>query len=156
MTEFEKRVEVFPGYDHRDDPRDTRGAHNLSIRFTIIGPLGAITWDLNTGWMERPLLGAYQANAGQQRRSDTPGADHRLRDYSPRAGAVSSHAHDQLEDYWVGPQPCNVLGGECYGDTGYTIGDTVLAAMFKDGHDGIWRELRVIYDAWLAAAPVTA
>jgi hypothetical protein len=149
MTDFETRIEFLPGYDYRTgapvvDPN--RGAHGMEIRFSLIGPLGAISWKLQTGWMERPLVGHLHPYSG---RRDKPGIDGALLEYSPSAGAVSSHVHEQREDYWLGPNECDVIGGECYGDTGYTIGDRVLIALMKDGHAGVWRELEDIYNAWL-------
>lgn len=146
--EFTTKVRIFPGYDYRDEPNDQRGAHNLSMQFELVGPLGAISWTLNTGWMKNPLKGAL-APGGPQDRADKPGADFRLREYSPSAGGVYSHSHAKAADWWLGPNECDILGGQCYGNSGYLVGDTVLAAMFDDGHEGVWRELRVLYDAWL-------
>lgn len=155
MTDFETRIEFVPGYDYREGaPVEDRnkGAHGMEIRFILVGPLGGISWTVKTGWMQKPLIGHLNPYQG---RRDKPGIDGGLWQYSPSAGAVSSHVAEQREDYWIGPQPCDVIGGECYGYTGYTIGDRVLDGLMKDGHAGVWREMEVIYDAWLTPEPVT-
>lgn len=151
LNDFTTEIRVHPGYDYRDDPSGTRGAHNLSLDFILRGPEGAINWTLNTGWLHRPLAGAMVRGRTPDRR-DKPGADARLYDLYPSAGGVSSHLHDKREEYMLGPNPCNIIGGSCYGDTGYTIGDEVLEAMFVGGHEAVWTKLREIYTAWIEQA----
>jgi hypothetical protein len=149
MSTWEKRILFHPGYDRRDEIDGKHGAHNMVISFVLIGPNGAVSWDLNTGWMKRPLVGGYVPGQVQARR-DKPGADARLWDYSPSAGAVASHTHERINDYDIGGSKCPYIGGNCYCNVIYLVGDDVLAALFESGHKGVWKVLKRIYREWTA------
>lgn len=151
---FTHEIRADAGYDFRDDVTDQRGCHGLSFRFILRGPLGAISWELMTGLMERPVSdpGWTIFSDRAPRRSDRPGWDRTGNDSPhPTAGAIASHCHEKRGD-WSGPYPCDVLGGECYADVGYMVGDQALDALLKGGSDGVFAYLREIHDEWLAAA----
>ena len=153
---FTHEIVADAGYDFRDDVTDQRGCHGLSFRFILVGPLGAITWVLMTGLMERPVDdlgwgGVY--SKVPPKRAKRPGFDRTQFGFpSMTAGAIGSHCHEQRVDWWAGPYPCDVLGGECYGDTGFLIGDQALARLLKEGSEGVFTFLREIYEEWLVKA----
>ena len=153
MSKFTHEIQAEAGYDYRDEVEDQRGCHGLSFRFIFRGPLGAITWHLMTGLMMRPVDDLNWDGVHSKvppNRAEKPGFDRTKFGYpSMTAGAIASHSHKQLMDWWAGPYPCDVLGGECYGNSGYMVGDQALDALLKSGSDGVFTYLRTVYDEWL-------
>jgi hypothetical protein len=151
--DFTTEIRADAGFDYRDDRSDDRGARGLDLRFILHGPKGSITWVLLTGWMERPIdEPGWTTNSGHPpRRADRPGVDRTRAAYSwsPTAGPVSSHAPVKARDYWSGPFDCDVIGGSCYGDSGYMIGDDAFRALVTGGSDALFAFLRECYDDWI-------
>ena len=73
-----REVRFTPSYDHRDE-HDGRGCGSVIISFNLRGPLGAISAEINTGWMARPYLGTtwpIQITEGPlEPRGNKPGVD---------------------------------------------------------------------------------
>lgn len=153
MSDFQREIRFCAGYDYRDDPKDQRGAHGAELHFILRGPLGAISAVVSTGWMLRPLTGRYMRHDGPQDRRDKPGVDGRLNDCFPRGAYILSHALVQRQDWWSGPSDCDILGGKCYGDIGYTVSDTFLDRLLRDGEEGAFAFLAELHDAWLSGDP---
>jgi len=156
---FTTEVLAHPGYDHRDDPEDGRGADGLHLAFVLRCPgNSAISWYLNTGWMRHPVRDLGWSIYLQRKpvRGTVPGID--LVGGQPSfadlfAGAVTIHHPKQLKDWWLPGGPCGFLGVECFNDSGYMVADRVLEALLDDGDAGVWRELHAIYQAWTAPDP---
>lgn len=149
---FTHEIRVHPSYDHRDEPGDNRGCGSASLELILHGPKGALSCQIFTDWMAHPLTEPYHRGQTTPRpRIDRPGLDARTTGHDGPSGAgVYSHSATQLKDYWLGPNACPILGGECYGDVGYLVSDHVLAAMVSEGDEGAWREMREIYDSWFS------
>ena len=145
--EFTREVIFDPAYDHRDDPDGKRGARGVTVRLVLRGPLGAIVGAINTGWVARPLVGAFIRGQAQNRRHE-PGVDLHLQDSYPTGHTVSSHSLVQREDWWMGPHKCDVLDGECYGDAGYAMSDDLLEVLVTEGSEGAWKYLESVYADW--------
>lgn len=148
---FTSEVRAHPAYDTRDQPDGA--ANGLEFIFILRGPAGAISWELMTGIMERPVQDAGWSVFDNRppRRGSRPGLDYTRATPSgfPIAGPVASHVPDSVE-YLIGPAECNILpGGRCWQNIGYLIGDRVLAALVACGDPGVWRELLDIYRAWI-------
>jgi hypothetical protein len=156
MNGFTRQIRIRDGYDYRDDPKEQRGAHGMEIQFILRGPLGAITTAIGTGWMARPLRGSYNRGMGPQNRYDRPGVDGRLSDHFPTSQGIGSHCLEQRREYWFGPQDCDVIGGQCYGDHGYMVGDTFLAKLLGEGQEVAWAFLEELHNDWLVAESVEA
>ena len=145
---------VQPSYDYRDieEGPTARGAHGMVLSFILRGPKGAISFDLGTDWMAHPLKQTFNWSAPKPwDRSDIPGLDYNQEKifHSPMTQGCYSHSLTKDRGYWSGPSECNILGVPCYGDGGYMVADRVLAAMVAEGSEGLWREMRHLYDAWL-------
>jgi len=149
---FTTEIRAVAGYDHRDDIKDRRGCAGLSLIFVLRGPLGAITWELMTGLMRRPIADpGWSIYANRvPKRSGHPGWDDVGHDSPhPTVGPIASHCHEARHDYWAGPYPCDVLGGQCYGDVGYMVGDQAMEALLTGGQDAVFGVLREFHDEWL-------
>lgn len=152
--EFTHDIMARASYDHREteDGPASRGADNMVLSFILRGPLGAISFDLGTGWMAHPLTRPFDWSRPKPwKRSDSPGRDYDIDQHfhDPQTRGCYSHSPTKDRDYWTGPGECNILGGPCYGDGGYMASDKVFAAMVEEGSDGLWREMRQLYDSWL-------
>jgi hypothetical protein len=148
--EFTTEIITVTGYDYRDEEGDTRGAHGFHFRFILRGPLGGITWDLNTSWVEHPIddqTWSIYAKRKPNRRS-SPGFDVTNYAHQPTGGPVASHSPFEREGR-NGPYDCDVIGGQCYGDTGYLIGNDVFRELVRGGEDAVFTLLREIHDDWL-------
>lgn len=150
-AEFRREVKFYPSYDYRDDPDDQRGCGGVTITFILLGPLGAISADVNTYWMLRPHIGPMPALYAPKplQRGTKPGIDLSVRDQSPTGRSVSSHCAEPRKDWWIGPQDCPILGTQCYGDTGYMVADQFLEALIGGGSEAAWKWLEECYIEWL-------
>lgn len=150
---FVGRIHVTASYDHRDDPDSKMGAGGCILWLILDGPDATMTCTVNTGWVSRPLLGHYARGAGPQHRADKPGVDRGLTDSYPSAGYLGIHAPMQVKDWWQGPGECEWLGVPCYGDGGYLVADTVMAALVAEGHAGAFQSMREHYESWTEPDP---
>ena len=147
--EFQREIRVYDGYDRRDEGK---GAHGMELHFVLHGPLGAIDAGINTGWVARPLVAGFVRGGVAQRRRDEPGVDARLVYDYPTGSSITSHCAEKREDWWFGPDECDIVGGPCYGDTGYLVADTFLRRLLGDGREAAWEFLRELHDSWLSPA----
>ena len=153
--DFSHDIIVQPSYDYRESEEgpSSRGAHGTVLCFVLKGPLGAISFDLGTGWMAHPLTESFSWHRSKPwPRSDDPGMDYAFdssRIGYPMTQGCYSHSPTKDRDYWTGPGDCNILGSQCYGDGGYIVADKVFKAMVEEGSEGLWREMHDLYDAWL-------
>lgn len=152
-SEFTKEVRFRAAYDRRDEPDDQHGCSGVIISFNLTGPLGAMSAEINTGWLARPYLGTtwpIHAARPLEPRDSKPGVDLLLGHQSLHAGAVHSHCTEQRRDYWYGPNDgCTLVDGPCYGDTGYLVGDQFLEALVSGGDEAAWKWLEETYTQWL-------
>jgi hypothetical protein len=145
---FRTEMRCYPSYDHRDEGG---GAHGMRLAFLLRGPDAVLSAVISTGWMRHPLVGSYLRGAGQQRRSSNVGLDRTLASSYPSGSTVSLHSPTKVKDWWHGPDKCDLLpGGECYGDTGYTLSDQVLERLVEGGDEAVWPFLVEIYQEWMA------
>lgn len=154
-TRSRREVRFQPSYDHRDE-HDGRGCGSVIISFNLTGPLGAISAEINTGWMARPYLGTtwpINITAGPlEPRGTKPGVDLLTGHKSLHSGAVHSHCTERRRDWWYGPNDgCTLVDGPCYGDTGYLVGDQFLEALVSGGDEAAWKWLEETYIEWLGA-----
>lgn len=150
MSDFTREIRALPSYDYRDDRADQRGCCGVRLFFILQGPEGVITWELLTGLMHRPIAESDQSwsifSGRAPRRATRPGADKGKDHWT--AGPVHSHVPSKTQEHLRGPEKCDFLG-ECFGDSGYLVGDGVLEALTLGGSDGAFEHLEGIYRAWV-------
>lgn len=152
---MDREIQAIAGYDYRDDRNDKRGCHGLGFRFILRGPLGAVTWVLNTGLMANAVddFGWSIYSGRPPRRSGKPGTDRTGSGLTwPTAGPIASHSPVQRRDYWT-QGDCDLWDGPCWGDIGYMVGDDALVALATGGSDGVFDFLQTIHDEWLITEP---
>lgn len=150
-AELRREVRFSPSYDHRDEPGH-KGCGSVIITFILAGPLGAISADISTGWLSRPYLGRIYPIAIEgplTPRGNKPGVDLLQGHESLRSAGVYSHCPEQRREHWYGPDECTILGGPCYGDKGYLVGDQFLEALVAGGDEAAWKWLEDTYNDWL-------
>jgi hypothetical protein len=160
---FTEKIEVKPSFDHRFDPeRWSRGAGSMWLEFTLVGPLGAVTTSLNTGWMYEPLTeppvefgGAPRgAWSNPKRAVGKVGPDCISRHHEPPlAGPIACHAAapPKGKEWFTEVDGCTLIeGGVCFGDQGYLVGDIFLSHLGQGGSEAGFAYLREIHNDWLA------
>lgn len=137
---FEKR---------HDDPARDYGIGSVELQFALIGPAGAITVGVSTGWylphVEERLLREHDHTPFMGRRSCA---------FQGAGTAVCIHAPSPRKDYFMGPDDCHLLpGGQCWGDIGFLAGDEAYAVLVEGGEDALWEFLASWYRAHLLDEP---
>lgn len=139
----EIRVER-PAFEKRhDDPKRNYGIGCVMMSFAAVGDEGAISWQVFTGW--------HLPHVAERLRRETR---HEAYPHDPKrfmrcslegmGGAVDIHSKHPL---WEGHEPqtgCRFTGGECWGDTGFSAGDTMFDILVEKGQDALFVEL----DEW--------
>ena len=161
---FTTRIEVKPSFDHRfDADKWRRGCGTMSLEFILLGPLGAVTCSVMTGWMADPLVeyptgfgGAPRGPWGNEKRAvGKVGPDVISREHErPMAGPISCHVAvpPAGKDWFTAADGCTLVpGGTCYGDSGYLVGDEFLIRLAREGDSAAFEYLREIHDDWCAA-----
>lgn len=145
-TEYTREVRFHAGYDKRAEPGG--GARGATIAFVLRAPDGgAITAQINTGWMTHPRGRTYPG----------PGVDMPLADHYPTGGGIHIHHPLQVKDWWYGPDDCELVpGGKCYGDGGYLVSDKFLEVLVEQGDEAAWAWLENTYAKWMTPEGVTA
>lgn len=134
-----------PAFDKRDkDPAKNYGIGSVTMSFRVIGPLGGIAFCIFTGW-ELPHV--REELRRTTRHQPLVGTDKWMRCSLEGQGAgVEIHSKTQLYD--GAPEPdtdeCELTGGKCWGDTGYTAGDTFFDLLCEKGEQAVWDKL----DEW--------
>lgn len=143
---FRTLVESRPAFD---DLHGDYGVSSVELFFHLIGPLGAITWELSTGWYlpETALRGpAYSDSVRFHNWS-------RERELEKPSGQVVSWHR------WAkSGRDCNLSPtGKCWGDVGFLMAEIGTPILLVNGVEGIWNWLLETYqetewkrrDAWI-------
>ena len=154
MSEFTRQIRVRASYDYRDDPNDQRGANGAELVLILKGEIGAVTTNIMTGWMARPLIGLYVPGQPQVR-LDKPGPDVDLRDGYPIGAEVVAHSFEPRKGFELGRGPCDILESAiCYPASSYLAGDKVLELLITGGDDAAFEHLAEIYQRWIVDKPI--
>lgn len=134
---FERRVTFSKAWEKRhDDPAKDYGVGSVGVWFALVGSEGAVSFHLSSGW--------YLPHVRERFKREGHRGD-------PCAGPVVWHHPTQREDYFAGPDECELLpGGKCWGDAGYLLGNDAYDALCEGGEDGLWVFLRRMYDQGFA------
>lgn len=129
---FTRAFLIRPAFDKRDaDPKKNYGIHNVEMHWTLIGPLGAVTLMWHTTNLYLPSV------------EDTRPSSQMFEAvrHSPKPTSEWERKRD-------GSKNCAYTGGDCWSDGGFHCAEAAAAALIAEGEDGLFRELRVLYDAW--------
>jgi hypothetical protein len=135
---MEHIVRFDPAYNKTTEGK---GRHCVTARFSVRGPLGAVTFVLFTGWdhsTDRHTKDGLIACLDGMRRPPMGKPYGVSVDYhspSPRSDDQSSRECDLLPD------------GLCYGDGSLVEADDALDVLTDEGEDGLWRFLEQFYRA---------
>jgi hypothetical protein len=151
---FKRLVRVTPAM-HRvhSDPVKDYGVTSCEMVFVLRGPLGAISYEVLTGWM-LPKTWAWW-----EKRRHMPGDamyGHPRPDSKPFGGGLFLHAatFSSEHDHRVVHEPCEWVAGPCWTEIiSYQRGDALMARLIAKGDRAVWMELRMLYDRHLAEIP---
>lgn len=134
----EREILIRPAF-HRCHPDAAKnyGIKDPDLWFILREDGWAMSWRLFSGW--GMPLDAFNA--------ESPDCSHSAHQAGfpssgPTAGAVSWHAPVPLVDDRAGP--CEWLGGECFGDQGFLLGDQAFDRLRTDGSDALFAFLSVL------------
>jgi hypothetical protein len=143
--QFTRRIEFAPSFDKRDpSPSKNYGIGAVRIWFYLIGPLGAVQWQIGTNW--------YVPSAQQHLESLPQGLKNDLESglggnrYQPQAWDLGYHSPKPMYD---GHEPqthdCDLIGGTCYYDGSGLNAQRLIQPFLDGGSDAVWRELKDFY-----------
>lgn len=131
---YERRIITKAAFEQRhDDPNRDYGIGGVSITFALIGKGRAVDWDLMTDC----FLPHTEKRLKKETRSWL----------GPTAGGVGFHYGKSQYDGMAQSDECNLIGGPCFYDTGFLIGDEVYRAFACGGIDGVFGKLRELIEA---------
>lgn len=132
MTSYTTSIRVDPGFDHRDQGG---GVTALGVIFDLQGPRVRVSWAIDTGWVQRPVL-TDELRPGEQVRGTRPGVDPLVDIAFPRPLTVSIVDPDTSGSKPDIPAP----DYERY----------LLEALFAGGAPAVFSILRTIHDVYVA------
>lgn len=139
VGEFSRRVVFQAAYDKRSkDPRKDYGVGQVYIHFSLVGPVGAISVVISTGWyLPHVARKQVRSNIEWMQKWGHP---------LDRVGQYGVHFHypnPQYEDH--SQSDCDLLpGGKCYGN-GRFADDSYLNILLAEGDDAVWKKLEEEY-----------
>lgn len=104
------------------------GNDGVQIFFALIKPdKEAVVFGVFTGWYHPQALVDWEERKISNMRPN------------PEGGAVEFHwAEPQWDGHTMDTDCTLIENGECYGNTGYTIGEAVFEALCIGGFDAVW------------------
>ena len=141
MTEFERRWAFRPAYDHTDDPN--KGWGTMKAYAALVGPGGAITLTIKTGW-------ALPESQTRMKALGFEASDPSI--WKGEGAAVGIH-HKTDPGHALGdPEPCDYFDGDCYFDISYLAAEDVFERFIREGEDGLWASLAEWYEEQIEQA----
>lgn len=137
MTDvYERRVEVTPGYDLRSAGY---GIASCRIWFYVIGPKGAVQWQIGTDW--------YPPSAREHLLGMGWPSEHDLRHaMQPQAWDIGYHSPTpRYDDQTPMPGKCHLLGSECFYDGSSLNAESWTEGFIAGGTDWLWPKLEEYY-----------
>jgi len=133
---FEHRIEWKPGFDKRsDNPATNYGVGAMRIWFYVIGPKGAVQWQISTNW--------YPESA-RQHLNRFPYSERDLT-RAPEAWDLGYHSrtpryegHDKMDH-------CDLIEGGCYYDGSSLNAEPLVEGFIQGGTDWLWPKLEDYY-----------
>lgn len=146
-SDFVRRVQFQPGYNylHETGPK-RRGQHGMEIAFALIGPLGSVSFELNTFWTPPGPVDEGRTEVVHFDEVGRRWGDPVVR--PPSGTAVFIHWRDEFPDTLGQRDACSWLDGAlCWGDVTYSGSDPILRDFIREGDAAVWRHLADWYES---------
>ncbi len=145
---FEHRIEMSGGFDlRRPQPSKDYGIGSVRIWFYVIGPKGAVQWQIGTDWYP-PSARAHLKEMGWPSEYDCRDA------MRPKGWDLGYHAKEpQYEDQSPMTYECQVVGGKCYYDGSGLNADLLIEGFISGGTEWLWPQLEEYYACVFEGAP---
>lgn len=137
--ELEHKIEILrpAWFKVHSDPSKNYGVGGVMLRFSTIGPKGAISWSVLTGW-HLPKTYEWWESRGVK-----PAIENMA-----MGGSIDIHSPEQMYEWDSDGSKCDLLPeGRCYGDSGFTAGSDLFETMVEKGEEAVWATL----DSWYAS-----
>jgi hypothetical protein len=138
---MEKQIKFNPAYDKRhSDPSKNYGIHGVTLRFHLIGELGAVQFVLYTNW-QLPHVTKEQST----KLNPISGDLHWL--CRPMPADLGYHSPKPMyDDHTTMDGPCDLLGGKpCYYDGSGLNAEPIYETLLREGDEGVWKALEDYY-----------
>lgn len=142
---FERRVTFSPSFDRRDpNPSKNYGIGAIRIWFYLIGPKGAVQWQIGTTWYVPSAQEHLRAVRGPMLNTREESLGGTV--YQPQAWDLGYHAREpQYEGQAPISHECEVIGGTCYYDGSSLNAERLIVPFLEGGDEAVWRELEAYY-----------
>ena len=148
---FTHRIEMTGGhYLIRPEPAKNYGVSSVRIWFYVIGPMGAVQWQIGTDW--------FPLQAREHLRARGWPSEYDVRDaMKPKGWDLGYHSK---EPRYEGQSPmdgeCQVLGCKCYYDGSGLNADLLIEGFIHGGTEWLWPQLEEYYASVFEGAPFPA
>jgi hypothetical protein len=148
---WKKELTIEPGFDKRDpNPHKDYGVHGCTIRFKLIGEIGAVHFIAYTDWLP---LNVQRERMGKEVVGSYPDVCQVVTGVQPMAVDLGYHSAKPLRDWQKDEEArdCDILpGGKCYGDGTAMGAEPVRDRLLAEGEAGVWKELgRYYFDTFV-------
>jgi hypothetical protein len=131
VVTFERRYDFRKGYNKL---AEGKGVHGMEIHFHLVGELGAVSFELSTGWVP----------------DQKPTVNRTVSDLFPMGNLVGFHWKTQKFGFQTrSTNECPLTGGACWWDASFLAGDDLLRILIDQGEEPLWAELEARYAAYV-------
>ena len=126
---MKKLIQFKPAFDKRNaDPSKNYGIHCMDMHMVLIGPLGAISFCIYTGWYLPDSITGHNDGTLSQ------------------GACICYHAHHaQYEEQKPSCNMCEYIGVPCYSDCSYLATNKLFEQFVAEGEDIVWQTLEQWY-----------
>lgn len=151
--EFERRVDVSPSFARlHSNPSVNYGIGAMRLWFILIGPKGAVQWQIGTNWYCK--LAQEHLRSLPDRLNDAAENSLGGSRYQPQAWDLGYHAREpQYESQTAVRDECHVLGGPCYYDGSSLNAEYLIDGFLEGGDRFLWPALEEYYRHTFEEAP---
>lgn len=133
MTKLKRKIDMFPSYDERENPKGNYGIGAVKIRFALIGEKGAVTFSLYTDW--------FIESARQHLKKFN-----HISENKPNVMDFSWHFFQEKEDCDMQFNECDLSPTKkCWFNSSGIYGKKYLEGFLSGGSDYVWECLEKEY-----------
>lgn len=145
VEEFTRRVDITPSFDRRHpSPSINYGISAMRIWFLLIGPKGAVQWQIGTNWYCK----SAQAHLRSLPEHLTDASENALGGsrYQPQGWDLGYHAREpQYDSHTPMDGDCHVIGGLCFYDGSVLNAELLIDGFLEGGERFLWPALEAYY-----------